>query len=129
MDIMFVDKDPYLISVSELIDATMIAYLGEEIPTKLKPRGSANIKNHIGIQISKYAGCGYRVNKIICDREGAFINLIPQLEQLGIKVEAGNASSHPSGKLIGEYAQSRRVYVVFLLRCLILFLHLFSNTL
>jgi hypothetical protein len=77
----------------------MIAYLGEEIPTKLKPRGSANIKNHIGIQISKYAGCGYRVNKIICDREGAFINLIPQLEQLGIKVEAGNASSHPSGKI------------------------------
>ena len=99
MDIMFVDKDPYLISVSEVIDATMINYLGEDAPTKTKPRGSANIRNHIGIQISKYSGCGFHVTKIVCDREGAFINLIPQLEQLNIKVEAGAAASHPSGKI------------------------------
>ena len=67
----------------------MVNFLNSVTPTKIKPKGSSNLKTHIWIQISKYTGYGFRIVKIICDREGAFVHLIPD----------GNGSSHPSGKI------------------------------
>lgn len=39
------------------------------------------------------------MKKIICDKEGAFVKLTADLERLGIIVESGAGSSHPSGKI------------------------------
>ena len=101
LDIMFVETQPYLISVSEIIDLTLINFLEDQTSKSgsTGARSYPNLKNHFFLQIDKYKKWGFSVNKVICDREGAFIKLIPDLDRLGIIIEPASGSSHPSGKI------------------------------
>ncbi len=99
IDVMFCEREPFLISVSDPMDLTRCDALAGGIPTKEGIKSAMNMKAHLFSQLEKYNSYGFRVTKVICNSDSSFIHIIPDLELLGILVAPGVSASHPSGRI------------------------------
>ena len=91
-DIAFGDKEPYLFSVSQSLDLTLIDYIhSNNIESK---SGVRDLRNALMSQISKYKAHGFHVNRIVCDHDSSLIAMTTELNSLGIIVAPCAPGSH-----------------------------------
>ena len=87
VDIMFVDKHPYLISVTEVLGLLMVS--------ALKSRTSANMKVSIEAIINKHIEAGFKIDYIKSDNEGGLTQLQSYLKiKYGINVNIVSREQH-----------------------------------
>ncbi len=86
-DIMFIEKQPYLITVGTPVPLTMVTCL-------MGQRSAAPIAKALADHINVYRGARKDVHAIISDGEGAIIKIRPQLMEKGITVNISGAGSH-----------------------------------
>ena len=96
-DLMFIEKETYLISVSDPMDLTMVDFIGLVSDTAAK--SAKSIKNFLFGQIANYHAKGFNVNCVYCDGEGAFRALVTDLNHMGINVIVATANEHQVPKL------------------------------
>ena len=112
-DIMFVEQEAYLISVSEPLDLTMAFYL-KSIDSKDGVKSANRLMEALLSHISTYWSEGFNVQKIICDGEKGFRALNQDLLRRGIKLITAGPNRHGVPKV------DRRIRMIKeRLRCLL----------
>ena len=102
IDIMFVDSDAFLISVTQPLGLTMINELG-------RTRGSRNIqsvRSALQRQIAPYKAKDFRISTIHTDGEGAVASISNELQTSGIEVNPSGPGQHVAvfeGKIRGNF--------------------------
>jgi hypothetical protein len=99
VDIMYVEKEPYLLSVGEPMGVTLVNVLATDPMSKLGSKTSENLKAHLLAQIARYSLFGFTVSSIVCDSEGGFRSIVPDLELIRVRVEPGASASHPAPQI------------------------------
>ena len=79
VDIMFIENDPYLISVSTPLLLTMVNHLGGQKTTKV-------IREALNKQIAAYRAEAFEIRNILTDGEGGVHALTEELNAKGITV-------------------------------------------
>ena len=79
MDIMFVEKIPFLISVTKPVNLIQI--------NKLKSRSVGSIFHQVKKQLSVYRSRGFEVSKVRCDPESGLVALQPLLGNSGYEMD------------------------------------------
>ena len=92
IDIMYVNRDPYLISISVPMGLTMVDSLGAYDQNTSK--SSKILINVILQQIKLYKSEGFIINKIICDNEPGIKTNQFILNDIGIKLEQQGSETH-----------------------------------
>lgn len=87
VDIMFVEGDPYLVSVSKPLGLTLINHLKGS-------RTAATLMSAISNQLNRYTSQGFVVNTILTDGEGGLIALESYLNSEGISVNPAGPGQH-----------------------------------
>jgi hypothetical protein len=85
-DIMFVDSEPFLISVTTPLLMTMVSYL----PT----RAVKDVEGALFGQINTYKSENYSVRVLLSDNEGAVAKLTSKLNSIGIRVNPAGPGQH-----------------------------------
>ena len=88
-DIMFVDKSPFLISISTPLHVLAVTHL-----TGYEPRSKKNVISALTAQTAVYKSYGFNVNRIMFDGEKGVSSGETDLNILGIKVEQPTAGEH-----------------------------------
>lgn len=88
-DIMFVEGDPYLVSVTHPLGLLMVSPMAD--------RNVSTVRKFLNDQIRQYLAREFNIIMIWTDREGAVISLRSELLAAGIKVEAATANKHVPG--------------------------------
>jgi hypothetical protein len=96
---MYVEKEPYLLSVGEPMGVTLVNVLATDPMSKLGSKTSENLKVHLLAQIARYSLFGFTVSTIVCDGEGGFRSIVPDLELIRVRVESGASASHPAPQI------------------------------
>jgi hypothetical protein len=92
LDIMYVNSEPYLITVSDPLNLTTVDHLPSYSPTKSK--SSKVLEKSLGDQLRQYNGEGFHVHSIVCDNESALISLKPFVNSFGAKLATTGVNSH-----------------------------------
>jgi hypothetical protein len=87
VDIMFVEGDPYLISVSTPLLLTMVNHLGGKKTTKA-------LRESLFKQIAAYRAEAFEVRHVLTDGEGGVHALTTELNTLGIRVNPAGPGEH-----------------------------------
>jgi hypothetical protein len=83
---MFIEKEPYLLSVGEAMGVTLINLLASDPTIRPGSRSAENLKANVFAQVSRYSTFGFTVHTIVCDSEGGFRAIVPDLELIHIRV-------------------------------------------
>ena len=86
VDLMFIDREPYLVSVSSPLQLLMVNHCGDKSTDSVK----AALLNHISL----YKGQDYQVKMILCDGEGAVQAMRQDLNEIGIAVNIAGPQQH-----------------------------------
>ena len=86
VDIMYVEGDPYLISIS--------APLGLMIASDLPNRTADSVKERLNTHLARYRSEGFEIATIFCDGEGAVARLITGLNLAGVRVNIAGPGQH-----------------------------------
>jgi hypothetical protein len=86
MDIMFIAKRVFLVSISRHIGLIMV--------THIAGRTAGVVLKAIKSQVSGYVSKGFSVKCILVDGEGAFQTLITDIQEYGISVNIASKSEH-----------------------------------
>jgi hypothetical protein len=87
VDVMFVDNDPYLISIATPLGYTMCSHLSGS-------RGVKSIRHALLAQVNKYKSQNFRITTLLTDGEGAVLQLEPDLNAGGIIVNPAGPGQH-----------------------------------
>jgi hypothetical protein len=87
MDIMFIDRDPYLVSVTTPLGLLMVNHMGS--------KSAEAIRKALMIQIGIYKSENFTIETILTDCEAAVVHpLTPELNAMGIKVSPAGPGQH-----------------------------------
>lgn len=86
MDVMFVRRQPYLITVSKPLNLTMLQHL--------ESRSSSCLLKAVMGMLASYKEHGFQVTMIVCDSDKGFGAIRPQLGELGVRVNPSAAGGH-----------------------------------
>ena len=92
IDIMYLEKDCFFISVSDPMDLTMVDYIGDSKITSVK--STKNIRNFVLGHISTYYSKGFNIIMVYCDAESSFKSLTQDLNNMGIQLIVGVSDEH-----------------------------------
>lgn len=87
VDLMFVDAEPYLLSISTPLELLMVNRC-------VSGRGSAQVKDVIMHQIGEYKAKNFAIKTILCDGEGAVHALRNDFLSMGISVNNAGPGQH-----------------------------------
>ena len=87
VDLMFVEGEPYLISLTQPLGYTMCSYL-------FHSRGITVVRKALFEHIAAYKSKHYRIIHLLTDREGAVMKLKSELNSKGIAVNPTGAGQH-----------------------------------
>ena len=90
VDIMFVDKFPFLISVSQNLGLTMVSELGRMSGA----RAIASVREALSTQFSCYKSYDFTIQTLISDGEGAILALTAELQASGVEVNPAGPGQH-----------------------------------
>jgi hypothetical protein len=90
MDIMFVDSEPFLISVSQPLGLTMVNYLENEKGA----RSVESVKPCVLAHINAYKARGFNVTHILNDGEGAVKAIESDLNNAGVILNPAGPNQH-----------------------------------
>jgi hypothetical protein len=90
VDIMFVNKRPFLLSVGTPLGFTIVTDLGLRLGARAKAPIRVALLNHV----SSYSGHGFRVITVLTDGEGAIASLSNELAGIGIAVNPTGPGQH-----------------------------------
>lgn len=88
VDIMFIDGEPYMISVSTPMGMTMVSKMDTG------KRDQAQVRKCLTDHISQYTARQYQIKVILTDGEGAVVTLTSELNAQGITVNPSGAGQH-----------------------------------
>jgi hypothetical protein len=86
VDIMFIENDPYLVSVS--------TPLGQLMVSDLNSRTKAALKDGLFKHVSKYKARSFSIASLLTDREGGIMALNDEIEGWGIVINPAAAGEH-----------------------------------
>lgn len=89
-DLMYIEGDPYLVSVTKPLGLLMVSDL-------MGSRSKEHIRDSLDHQLREYLAREFIITVIWTDREGAIIALRNDLMEVGIRVEPVTASRHVPG--------------------------------
>jgi hypothetical protein len=92
LDIMYVNSEPYLITVSDPLNLTTVDHLPTYSPSKSK--SSKVLEKSLGDQLRQYKGEGFHVHSVTCDNESALVSLKSVINSLGAKLSTTGVNSH-----------------------------------
>jgi hypothetical protein len=106
VDIMFVDKSAYFISVTQPLGLTMITELGRTTASRAKD----SIRKALISQMNPYKARGFIIKTLLSDGEGAMASLTSELEAAGIIVNPVGPGQHvhPIERKIREVKEHAR---------------------
>jgi hypothetical protein len=87
VDIMFVEGDPYLITVSQPMSNVIVSWLGGK-------RTAAPVGRALASQINVYRARRFDVHTILTDGEGAIAKISPHFTKCGININTAGAGQH-----------------------------------
>jgi hypothetical protein len=87
LDVMFVNRDPFLLTVSSPLGLTIATHLNGSASSK-------NILNAIKDQVNIYKVENFIVDRILTDGASAMVTLLPELQDQGIRVEVCGTGQH-----------------------------------
>jgi hypothetical protein len=93
IDLMFIESECFLVSLSEPFDLTMVFYL-KSILSKEGIRSATRLYEAIRSHISTYWSEGFTITQIICDGEAGFKSLINDFLRMGTKLTVSGPNRH-----------------------------------
>ena len=97
IDIMFVNKNPYLITISDPINLTMVDELkGYNIK---QPRSSEVVNKILSDIISKYRSESFFIYEIVCDNDKSFLSLSTVANNYNCKISYVSVKSNQIAKI------------------------------
>jgi len=87
VDLMFVDGDPYLLSVTKPLELLMCNHLGGS-------KSEAAVWSALTKQFAQYKSRGFQVKTLLSDGEGAIVKLRTAIENQGIVVNPAGPQQH-----------------------------------
>jgi len=86
-DLLFVDKVPFLVSVSKPLGLTVASHLPGG-------KGAASVRKAMVHQIRQYASQGFKVKSLVFDGEGAVAAIADDIAEQGVKLEPVPPGAH-----------------------------------
>ena len=86
-DIMFIDEDPYLVSVATPLDLVMVSHLNGS-------RSTQSLQSALDKQIAVFMARGYQIKAVLSDGEKGISKLVPYLNSRNIVTNIAAAGQH-----------------------------------